>query len=110
MTMSATQPARLILSSALAACLLWSSSPLSRVFAQEKPKEDPKKDAPISDQLPQRELSNKERKQREKAIRRELQPQFKAWLDEDVLYIISQEEKEAFFELNTDEEREQFIE
>ncbi len=109
--MSSTQPARLILSSALAACLLWGSSPLSRAFAQQKPKDEPKQEPPpISDQLPKRELSGKERKQREKAIRKELQPQFKSWLDSDVLYIISQEEREAFFELNTDEEREQFIE
>jgi len=32
------------------------------------------------------------------------------WLDEDVAYIISDEEKAAFKALETDEEREQFIE
>ena len=32
------------------------------------------------------------------------------WLDEDVAYIITDEEKSAFKALKTDEEREQFIE
>src|SRR5438105_4375397 len=34
----------------------------------------------------------------------------KKWLDEDVAYIITDEEKAAFRRLTTDEEREQFIE
>ncbi|MGH9788841.1 MAG: GWxTD domain-containing protein, partial [Candidatus Acidiferrales bacterium] len=104
--MRSTQSARFIVSSVLAASLLWGNGLLPGAFAQQKPKEEP----PLSDQLPKRELSNKERKQREKALRKELQSHFKSWLDNDVLYIITQEEKEAFFELNTDEEREQFIE
>jgi GWxTD domain-containing protein len=39
----------------------------------------------------------------------ELGGSFKRWLDEDVRYIISSEEREAFVELATDEEREHFI-
>jgi GWxTD domain-containing protein len=35
---------------------------------------------------------------------------YKKWLDEDVLYIISDEEKKVFKALQTDEERESFIE
>jgi GWxTD domain-containing protein len=35
---------------------------------------------------------------------------YKKWLDEDVLYIISPEEKSVFKELKTDEEKEKFIE
>jgi len=35
---------------------------------------------------------------------------FKKWLDEDVLYIITNEERTAYKALKTDEEREQFIE
>ena len=34
----------------------------------------------------------------------------KKWLDEDVAYVITDEEKTAFKALKTDEEREQFIE
>lgn len=40
----------------------------------------------------------------------ELRGPFKRWLDEDVLYIIASEEREAFVLLTTDEEREHFIE
>src|SRR6202035_3893027 len=35
---------------------------------------------------------------------------FKTWLNEDVIYIISPEERTAFLQLATNEEREQFIE
>ena len=35
---------------------------------------------------------------------------FKRWLDEDVPYIITSEEREAFVQLTTEEEREDFIE
>ncbi len=65
---------------------------------------------PLSDQLPQRELSEKERQKREKAVRKELERHYKSWLEEDVIYIILPEEREAFNQLGTEEEREQFIE
>ncbi|HRV09325.1 MAG TPA: hypothetical protein P5568_12740, partial [Acidobacteriota bacterium] len=35
---------------------------------------------------------------------------YKKWLDEDVVYIISPEERAVFERLTTDEEKEQFIE
>lgn len=37
-------------------------------------------------------------------------PYYKKWLDEDVLYIISEEERKVFNDLKNDEERESFIE
>jgi len=40
----------------------------------------------------------------------ELPGPFKRWLNEDVLYIIASEEREAFVRLTTDAEREHFIE
>ena len=40
----------------------------------------------------------------------ELKSVYKRWLDEDVLYIITDEERKAFKALKTDEERDQFIE
>src|SRR6516162_11402263 len=49
----------------------------------------------------------------EKAKSRQIELQNKAlkkWLDEDVAYIITDEERAAFKRLTTDEEREQFIE
>jgi GWxTD domain-containing protein len=45
-----------------------------------------------------------------KRKRKELDDVFKRWMKEDVVYIISPEEREAFNKLATDEEREQFIE
>jgi GWxTD domain-containing protein len=48
--------------------------------------------------------------QKERKRKRELDDVFKRWLKEDVVYIISPEEKDAFNKLATDEEREAFIE
>lgn len=42
--------------------------------------------------------------------KKELETPYKKWLDEDVVYIISQEEKQAFQQLNSGEERQQFVE
>ncbi|MFZ3218354.1 MAG: GWxTD domain-containing protein [Candidatus Acidiferrales bacterium] len=52
----------------------------------------------------------KERSKREKDLYNELDSQYKKWLNEDVVYIISPEERSAFLHLQTNEEREQFIE
>src|SRR6201985_3465389 len=41
---------------------------------------------------------------------KELEPAYKTWLNEDVAYIITDEERQAFFALSNDEERDQFIE
>lgn len=62
---------------------------VSLVLAQEKPN---KKDA-------------NERKKKD-----ELKSVYKKWMDEDVSYIITEEERKAFKLLKTDEERDQFIE
>ena len=42
-------------------------------------------------------------------VKPELKKAYKDWLDKDVTYIISDEEKKAFKKLATDDEREQFI-
>jgi len=55
-------------------------------------------------------MSEKERRKREERLRKELETPFRKWLDEDVRYIITDEERAAFKRLATDEEREQFIE
>lgn len=57
-----------------------------------------------------RGLSDKQQKKRTKQLLKELEGPFKKWLDEDVRYIISPEERKTFANLSTDEEREQFIE
>ena len=72
--------------------------------------EEKKEPRPLTEGLPQRELSEKERERRSKKLEQELQTAYKKWLQEDVAYILTGEEKEAFLHLNSDEEREQFIE
>ncbi len=55
-------------------------------------------------------LSEKEQKRRQKKLEQELQGSLKKWLNEDVAYIITDEERQALKRFTTDEEREQFIE
>jgi GWxTD domain-containing protein len=55
-------------------------------------------------------LTPEQRKAKDDALRRELATPYKKWLDEDVVYIISDEEKKAFKQLDTDKDREQFVE
>src|SRR5665213_4080511 len=55
-------------------------------------------------------LSDKDRKKKEAALKKELETPWKKWLNEDVAYIITDEERKAFKQFNTDEEREQFVE
>jgi GWxTD domain-containing protein len=52
----------------------------------------------------------KERKEQTRKQKEELKSVYKRWLEEDVGYIITDEERKAFKQLKTDEERDQFIE
>src|SRR5215467_8834278 len=55
-------------------------------------------------------MTEKERRRREEKLRKELETPYRKWLNEDVTYIITDEERTAFKRMSTDEEREQFIE
>jgi GWxTD domain-containing protein len=57
-----------------------------------------------------RERSDKEKFAAQKAVRQELKGAYKTWLNQDVAYIISDEEAKAFRTLSNDEERDSFIE
>jgi len=57
-----------------------------------------------------RQLNDKELYNSRKALRQELKGPYKTWLNEEVPYIISDEERRAFLNLSNDEERESFIE
>jgi len=57
-----------------------------------------------------RRLSDSQERQRRKAVTTELKGQYKTWLDQDVRWIITDEEAKAFKSLTNDEERDQFIE
>ncbi len=65
--------------------------------------------AQTSDPL-KRPLTDKEKKANSKALKQELSSTYKKWLNQDVVYIITPEEKAAFKQLSNDEERDQFIE
>jgi GWxTD domain-containing protein len=54
---------------------------------------------------PTEDVSNNPR-----AVKREIKDAYKKWINNDVSYIITKEEKKAFYALQTDEERENFIE
>src|ERR1700676_4565975 len=57
-----------------------------------------------------RPVPEKQRRANAKALRQELSKTYRKWLDEDVRWIITDEEKSAFMQLSNDEERDQFIE
>src|SRR6202045_2712842 len=61
-------------------------------------------DAPAPQKL------DRDQKKKIKKTLKELDSPYKQWLSEDVTYIISPEERQAFLQLETNEEREQFIE
>ncbi len=55
-------------------------------------------------------MSEKDKRRQQERLRKELETPFKKWLQQDVGYIITDEERKAFRALMTDEEREQFVE
>ncbi|MGB6870555.1 MAG: GWxTD domain-containing protein, partial [Acidobacteriaceae bacterium] len=57
-----------------------------------------------------RQLSDKERFKQQKELKQELSKTYKKWLDEDVRWIITDQERKAFLSLSNDEERDAFIE
>jgi GWxTD domain-containing protein len=74
--------------------------------------QDPQAQDPTNPALNQTLTKEQRKEQKKKANKtlRELDSQYKQWLNEDVIYIISPEERNAFLQLDTNEEREQFIE
>ena len=76
---------------------------------QDDTKKPPKKGAELRE-TNAKPMSEKERKKKEAQLRKELETPYRKWLNEDVAWIITDEEKAAFKRLQTDEEREQFIE
>jgi GWxTD domain-containing protein len=87
------------------------------VAQNQKPGDSPASGSASPTQAPDDEVdplkrppSEKQKKQQKKALKTELTKQYKKWLDEDVVWIISDEERAAFKQLSNDEERDQFIE
>jgi len=57
-----------------------------------------------------RPVDEKRKKEQSKALKQELSKTYRKWLDEDVRWIITDEERAAFKQLSNDEERDAFIE
>src|ERR1700730_10475355 len=55
-------------------------------------------------------MTDKQKRQAEDRLRKELESPYKKWLDEEVRWIISDEERVAFKRYTTDDERQAFIE
>src|SRR6266550_2641498 len=79
--------------------------------AQEKEKTDADAQASPDGQTDplKRPVSQKQKKQNSKSLH-ELSHRDKVWLDQDVPWIITDEERSAFKQLSNDEEHENFIE
>jgi len=80
---------------------------------------DPKSNATVtgsqdqpSDEIDplKRQPNEKQKKQQKKSLKIELSKTYKKWLNEDVAWIITDEERAAFKQLSNDEERDNFIE
>jgi GWxTD domain-containing protein len=85
--------------------------------AQETPSDSAQTDGvtrgPVTVEKPdplKRPLSDKEKRDQQKALKAELKGVYKKWVDEDVRWIITDQELQAFKSLSNDEERDQFIE
>src|SRR5580693_3445877 len=81
-----------------------------RAFSQGESQQTPSSQQPDQNDKKAAKQAAKQRAQRDKDLYKELDSQYKKWLNEDVVYIISAEERSAFLHLQTNEEREQFIE
>jgi GWxTD domain-containing protein len=102
----------LIFGFAVALCI--SSLALSRgALAQDSSAGQPTAQTVSTDQSGdplKRPISDKQKKENAKSLKQELSRTYKKWLNEDVVYIITDEERAAFKQLSNDEERDQFIE
>jgi GWxTD domain-containing protein len=81
--------------------------------AQAAPAQDGVTQGPVTVEKPdplKRQLSDKEKFAQQKALKGELHGVYKTWLDQDVRWIITDQEMQAFKHLSNDEERDQFIE
>ena len=74
------------------------------IVAQEAQQGQDPAAAPVQQKL------DKEQKKKLKKTLKELDTPYRQWLNEDVVYIISPAERQSFLQLETNEEREQFIE
>jgi GWxTD domain-containing protein len=71
---------------------------------------DPAQTTPDAVDPLKRPANEKQKKKNQRALKQELSKPYKKWLEEDVVWIITDEERAAFKQLSNDEERDNFIE
>jgi GWxTD domain-containing protein len=105
---------RLLFGCLLLVVLLGLASLVAAQEKQEKKSNTSDQATPGSTQPSQdpltRPLTEKQKKENEKRFKQEIGQSYRKWLDEDVRWIISDEERAAFKQLSNDEERDNFIE
>jgi GWxTD domain-containing protein len=87
--------------------------PASALKAQQPDSSAQSVRTPLQDQEAdplKRQRSDEDQRRAQTAVRQELKGAYKSWLQDEVPYIISDEERKAFKNLSNDEEREAFIE
>jgi GWxTD domain-containing protein len=92
--------------------IAWQDAPkpdASQAAAAQSTATPAKKTAPKRETVA-KPLTERQKKLKEAALKKELETPWKKWMNEDVAYIITEEERKAFKQFNTDEEREQFVE
>jgi len=117
----------LLVSVGLLACAAFTQgqaaqNPANQNEGEQKAAAQPASDAAAAAQTPasaqaaaaedplKRQTTEKQRKKNERGLKQELSKTYKKWLEEDVVYIITDEERQAFKQLSNDEERDNFIE
>ena len=85
--------------------LIWAQQPEASTSDAKKQEGKKQEEDPLK-----RPLTEKQRKVNEKALKQELSKELRTWLDQDVRWIITDEERAAFKQLSNDEERDSFIE
>jgi GWxTD domain-containing protein len=89
-----------------ALCLLY----LSQSGATAQDSNGKQAAAPAKPETVAKPKTEKQKKKDEEKLKKELETPYKKWLNEEVIYIISDEERKAFGRLNTDDEKESFME
>ena len=87
-----------------------SISALAACFLAAQDKNAKQSSSSSSNETIAKPLTQKQLKRKQKELEKELSGPWKKWLNEDVVYIITDAEKKAFSQLKTDDERQQFVE
>jgi GWxTD domain-containing protein len=112
-------PSRYLLSLALLAVTTGFSGPARAQGDKPAAASDPKSSATVTGSQAQptdeidplkRTPTEKQKKQQKRSLNIELSKTYKKWLNEDVVWIITDQERAAFKQLSNDEERDSFIE